>query len=63
MSNEQCIADLIEDFSELDDDVRDAAKAELIAIGEPAIPQLIEALADNLWDIAESSRRCLSSNR
>ena len=48
MDNESIVADLIYDLSELDDDIREAAKEELVAIGEPAIPQLVEALADNL---------------
>ena len=56
MNLEQKIADLLDDFEKYDEDTRDAAKKELIAIGEPAIPQLIDALAHNLYEVADSSR-------
>ena len=60
MDNERVIADVIDDLSDMEDDVREAAKKELIAIGEPAIPQLIEALAENLWDVPDQAADILA---
>lgn len=36
----------------IDENVRDTAKAELIAIGKPAIPQLIDVLTQECWHIS-----------
>ena len=53
MASEHIVADLIDELSDMEDDVREAARKELVTIGEPAIPQLIEALGvhscGHLW--------------
>ena len=53
MSSEERIAELIEDLAELDEDVINEAKTELIEIGDVAVTQLIETLAHNLYDVVE----------
>ena len=52
MHNKHHIADLIVMLGHVDEDVRDTAKAELIAIGKPAIPQLIDVLTQECWHIS-----------
>ena len=61
MSTEEQIANLIEDFEDFDEDLRENAKKELIAIGEPAIPQLIETLAHNLYEVADQAAEVLAT--
>ena len=52
MHNKHHIADLIVMLGHVDENVRDTAKAELIAIGKPAIPQLIDVLTQECWHIS-----------
>ena len=52
MHSKHHIADLIVMLGHVDEDVRDTAKAELIAIGKPAIPQLIDVLTQECWHIS-----------
>ena len=53
MSSEERIAELIEDLAEIDEDVINEAKTELIEIGDTAVTHLIETLAHNLYDVVE----------
>ncbi len=52
MHSKHYIADLIVTLGHIDENVRDTAKAELIAIGTPAIPQLIDVLTQECWHIS-----------
>ncbi len=52
MHSKHHIADLIVTLGHIDENVRDTAKAELIAIGKPAIPQLIDVLTQECWHIS-----------
>ena len=52
MHSKHHITDLIVMLGHVDENVRDTAKAELIAIGEPAIPQLIDVLTQECWHIS-----------
>ena len=52
MHSKHHIADLIIMLGHVDENVRDTAKAELIAIGKPAIPQLIDVLTQECWHIS-----------
>ncbi len=49
MHSKHHIADLIVMLGHIDENVRNAAKAELIAIGRPAVPQLIDVLTQECW--------------
>lgn len=51
MHSKRHIADLIVLLGHIDETVRDTAKAELVAIGDPAIPQLIDVLTQECWHI------------
>ena len=52
MHSKHHIADLIVMLGHMDENVRDAAKAELISIGGPAIPQLIDVLTQECWYVS-----------
>ena len=52
MRSKHHIADLIVMLGHMDENVRDAAKAALIAIGEPAVPQLIDVLTQECWYVS-----------
>lgn len=52
MHSKHHIADLIIMLGHVDENVRDTAKAKLIAIGKPAIPQLIDVLTQECWHIS-----------
>ena len=52
MHSKHHIADLIVMLGHIDENVRDTAKAELIAIGKPVIPQLIDVLTQECWHIS-----------
>ena len=52
MHSKHHITDLIVMLGHVDENVRDTAKAELIAIGKPAIPQLIDVLTQECWHIS-----------
>ena len=52
MHSKHHIADLIVMLGHMDENVRDAAKAELISIGGPAIPQLIDVLTQEYWYVS-----------
>ena len=49
MHSKHHIADLIVMLGHTDQNVRNAAKAELVAIGRPAVPQLIDVLTQECW--------------
>ena len=49
MHSKHHIADLIVMLGHTDENVRNAAKAELVAIGRPAVPQLIDVLTQECW--------------
>ncbi len=52
MHSKHHIADLIVMLGHMDEKVRDAAKAELIATGSPAVPQLIDVLTQECWYVS-----------
>ena len=52
MHSKHHIADLIVTLGHIDESVRNAAKAELVAIGRPAVPQLIDVLTQECWYIS-----------
>jgi HEAT repeat protein len=52
MYSKHHIADLIVTLGHIDESVRNAAKAELVAIGRPAVPQLIDVLTQECWYIS-----------
>ena len=52
MHSKHHIADLIVMLGHMDENVRDAAKVELIAIGGPAVPQLIDVLTQECWYVS-----------
>ena len=52
MHSKHHIADLIVMLGHMDENVRDAAKAELIATGGPAVPQLIDVLTQECWYVS-----------
>ena len=52
MHSKHHIADLIVMLGHMDENVQNAAKAELIAIGSPAIPQLIDVLTQECWYVS-----------
>ena len=52
MHSKHHIADLIVTLGHIDENVRNAAKAELVAIGRPAVPQLIDVLTQECWYIS-----------
>lgn len=52
MHSKHHIADLIVLLGHIDENVRDAAKSELIAIGSPAVPQLIDVLTQECWYVS-----------
>ena len=52
MHSKHHIADLIVMLGHMDENVRDTAKAELIAIGGPAVPQLIDVLTQECWYVS-----------
>ncbi len=52
MHSKHHIADLIVMLGHMDENIRDAAKAELIAIGGPAVPQLIDVLTQECWYVS-----------
>ena len=52
MHSKHHIADLIVMLGHIDENVRDTAKAELVAIGKPAVPQLIDVLTQECWHIS-----------
>ena len=49
MHSKHHIADLIVMLGHIDENVRNTAKAELVAIGRPAVPQLIDVLTQECW--------------
>ncbi len=49
MHSKHHIADLIVMLGHIDEKVRDTAKAELVAIGRPVVPQLIDVLTQECW--------------
>jgi hypothetical protein len=49
MHSKHHIADLIVMLGHTDENVWNTAKAELIAIGRPAVPQLIDVLTQECW--------------
>lgn len=49
MTSKHHIADLIVMLGHMDEDLRNTAKAELISIGKPAVPQLIDVLTQECW--------------
>ena len=52
MHSKHHIADLIVMLGHMDENVQNAAKAELIAIGRPAVPQLIDVLTQECWYVS-----------
>ncbi len=52
MHSKHHIADLIVMLGHMNENVRDAAKTELISIGGPAIPQLIDVLTQECWYVS-----------
>ena len=52
MHSKHHIANLIVLLGHINETVRDAAKAELIAIGRPAVPQLIDVLTQECWYVS-----------
>ena len=52
MTSKHHIADLIVMLGHMGENVRNTAKAELIAIGTPAVPQLIDVLTQECWHIS-----------
>ena len=52
MTSKHHIADLIVMLGHMDEDVRNTAKAELISIGKPAVPQLIDVLTQECWHMS-----------
>ena len=52
MHSKHHIADLIVMLGHMDENVQNAAKAELIAIGKPTIPQLIDVLTQECWYVS-----------
>ena len=52
MHSKHHIADLIVMLGHMDENVRDAAKMELISIGGPAVPQLIDVLTQECWYVS-----------
>ena len=52
MHSKHHIADLIVMLGHMDENVRDAAKAELIAIGGSVVPQLIDVLTQECWYVS-----------
>ena len=52
MHSKHHIADLIVMLGHIDENVRDAAKTELVAIGKPAVPQLIDVLTQECWYVS-----------
>ena len=49
MHSKHHIADLIVMLGHTDENVQNAAKAKLVAIGRPAVPQLIDVLTQECW--------------
>ena len=49
MHSKHHIADLIVMLGHIDENVRNAAKAALVAIGRPAVPPLIDVLTQECW--------------
>jgi len=54
MTSKHHIADLIVMLGHIDEDVRNTAKAALIDIGKPAVPQLIDVLTQECWYTSEA---------
>ena len=52
MHSKHHIADLIVMLGHMDENVRNAAKSELVAIGSPAVPQLIDVLTQECWYVS-----------
>ena len=52
MHSKHHIADLIVMLGHMDENVQNAAKAELIDIGSPAVPQLIDVLTQECWYVS-----------
>ncbi len=52
MAGNHQIAELIVMLGHMDADVRHAAAAALVAIGKPAVPQLIDVLTQECWHMA-----------
>lgn len=52
MHSKHSIADLIVLLGHTDADIQKGAKAALIAIGEPAVPQLIDVLTQECWRLS-----------
>ena len=53
MHSKHRIADLIVMLGHIDEKVQNTAKTELIAIGKPAVPQLVDVLTQECWYISE----------
>ena len=49
MHSKHHIADLIVMLGHIEENARNTAKAELVAIGRPAVPQLIDVLTQECW--------------
>ncbi|MDE0553609.1 MAG: hypothetical protein OXI24_05300 [Candidatus Poribacteria bacterium] len=49
MHSKHHIADLIVMLGHIDENVRNTVKAELVGIGRPAVPQLIDVLTQECW--------------
>ncbi len=52
MHSKHQIADLIVLLGHIDENVRDTAKTRLVAIGKPAVPQLIDVLTQECWSLS-----------